>query len=120
LPSSKAQPTTPSAAKRRSGQLDFSTLGPLKTTGTVGFSTFRDHDTDSARRRKARKKSSGSIGAAMDDSDDDDDDSDEALVRMEDVDDKEDKTKVEPADEAKFSGELADGVNRIRVSILGG
>ena len=120
LPSSKGQQTTPSAAKRRSAQLDFSSLGPLKTTGTVGFSAFRDQDTESTRRRKSRKKSNGSAGGAMDeDSDDDDDDSDAIMGKMEDLDEKEDKSKLLGPEDARFSGELADGVNRIRVcSIL--
>ena len=113
LPSSKAQQTTPSAAKRRSAQLDFSGLGPLKTAGTVGFSAFRDRDSETARRRKARKKTSGeSPEAAMDeDSDEDDNDSDEILGRMEDIDDKDVTLKVGTEDTG-----LAAGVDRIRVS----
>ena len=112
----KAQ-ATPTAAKRRSGQLDFSKLGPLKTSGTVGFSTFRDSEAQSSRRKKPKKLSNGNIGTAMDeDSDeDDDDDNDAILAKLEDVDTKYDKSKLGPED-AKFSGELADGVNRIRVN----
>lgn len=53
----------------------------------------------------------------MDEDSDDDDDSDAILGKMEDIDEKEDKTKLLGPDDAKFSGELADGVNRIRVSI---
>ena len=80
----------------------------------MGFSAFRDQDVDASRRRKARKKSNGNVGGSLnDDSDDDDDDSD-ALVKMEDVDDKDVDTKLAPED-AKFQGELADGVDRIRV-----
>jgi len=113
LPSSKAQQTTSSNTKRRSAQLDFSNLGPLKTGGTVGFSTFRDHDTEAARRRKSRKKTSGdSPEAAMnEDSEDDDDDSDEILGRMEDIEDKDATIKLGPEDTR-----LAAGVDRIRVS----
>ncbi|KAK3381593.1 hypothetical protein B0H63DRAFT_209319 [Podospora didyma] len=113
---SKAAAATPAAIKRRSGQLDFGNLGPLKTTGTVGFSTFRDHDNQPARRKKSRK-SNGSIGAMDEDSDEDDDDDDESdaiLGKMDDVDIKYDKSKLGPED-AQFSGELADGVNRIRL-----
>jgi hypothetical protein len=114
----KAQVVTPSALKRRSGQLDFSSLGPLKTSGTVGFSAFRDNEAQPSRRRKSRKKSNGGMGAAMDeDSDDDDDDDDAILGKMEDIDTKYDKSKLGPED-AKFTGELADGVNRIRVCWL--
>ncbi|KAJ4293896.1 Nuclear transport factor 2 [Collariella sp. IMI 366227] len=104
--------------KRRSGQLDFSKLGPLKSSGTVGFSTFRDRDSQPASRRMKTRKSNGILGnSAMDaDSDEDDDDDDRAdalLAKMEDVDSKDDKSKS-GLDDAKFTGELADGVNRIR------
>lgn len=113
----KAQHSTPTTSKRRSGQLDFSSLGPLKTTGTIGFSAFRDHDNDSARRRKARKKSNGDLGAAMVDDDDSDDEENTGtlLGKMEDDNDMKDgKSKSSPED-AQFSGELAEGLNRIRV-----
>ncbi|KAG7141073.1 hypothetical protein HYQ45_002225 [Verticillium longisporum] len=115
LASSKTPQPTPGSAKRRSGQLDFSTLGPLKSTGTVGFSTFRDQKTDATRRRKARKKSIGQVGSALqDDSDDEDDDDSEVLGKMEDIDEKDLGSKVTPED-GQYSGELADGVNRIRL-----
>lgn len=103
---------TPASAKRRSGQLDFSNIGPLKAGGTVGFTAFRDQDSETLRRRKARKKSNGNIA---EDSDDDDDDDGAVVGKMEDVDDKEGDGKLAPED-PKFGGELADGVNRIRVS----
>lgn len=111
----KSAATSP-ALKRRSGQLDFSNLGPLKTTGTVGFSAFRDK---SAQRKKRR--SNGIPGSTtMDaDSDDDDDDDDrpgaDLLIKMEDVDSKDDKSQPTGPEDSKFTGELADGVNRIRV-----
>ncbi|CAP66643.1 uncharacterized protein PODANS_4_8490 [Podospora anserina S mat+] len=110
----KPQVTSPNL-KRRSGQLDFSGLGPLKTSGTVGFSAFRDRDSQPARRKKSRTKSNGgmSIDADSDDDDDDEDLSEQILGKMEDVDTKYDKSKLGPED-AKFTGELADGVNRIR------
>ena len=113
---SKANQETPSKSKRRSAQLDFSNLGPLKTTGTVGFTAFRDSEGDGTRRRKARKKSNGNVGTTMqDDSDDDDDDDDEDILgKMQDVDDK-DTTQLAP-DDSKFSGELAEGVDRMKVS----
>ncbi|TPX18863.1 uncharacterized protein E0L32_011478 [Thyridium curvatum] len=111
LPSSKGQQATPTSNKRRSAQLDFSNLGPLKTGGTVGFSTFRDNANDSGRRRKQRK----SVGG-MDEDSESDDDSDQILGRMEDVDDKVVKSKVDPED-AKVTGELAEGVDRVRVGL---
>ncbi len=116
VPSKNVQ-TTSTSTKRRSTQLDFSSLGPLKTSGTVGFSTFREHGPDSSRRRKARKKSNAGLGPAMDDDSDDDDDDNEAnemLGKIEDIDDKDVKTTLGP-DDAKFSGELAAGVDRIKV-----
>lgn len=109
---SKGGPETPSAAKRRSTQLDFSNLGPLKTTGTVGFTAFRDSDGDGTRQRKARKKSNGNV--MQDDSEDEDDD-DDLLGKMQDVDEK-DTTHLAP-DDAGFSGELADGVDRMKVGL---
>ncbi|KAK5995085.1 hypothetical protein PT974_03478 [Cladobotryum mycophilum] len=109
IQSSKNSQTTSSSAKRRSGQIDFSNLGPLKSGGTVGFSAFRDQDTEAARRRKARKKSNGNVA---EDSDEDEED-DEILVKMEDEKES-DPSKLAPED-AKFQGELADGVNRIHL-----
>ncbi|KAL7622530.1 hypothetical protein AAE478_008037 [Parahypoxylon ruwenzoriense] len=114
-PSSKGDQKTP-GTKRRSTQLDFSGLGPLKTTGTVGFSAFRDQEAEAAKRRKARKKSNGNAGNLMDeDSDDDDDDNDvDPLSKMEDNDDKVVKTHLAPED-AKVTGELQAGIDRIRL-----
>jgi hypothetical protein len=113
--SSKTTPLTSSAAKRRSGQLDFSNLGPLKAGGTVGFSTFRDQQSETPRKNKARKKSNGVLA---EDSDDDDDDDEEGgiLNKMNDMDAKYDDKKL-GVEDAKSSGELADGVNRIHVSL---
>lgn len=111
--SPKQQKATPGTTKRRSTQLDFSNLGELKPDrGTVGFSAFREND-PSGRRTKSRKKSNGSVGGAMvEDSDDDEDDA-ELVGKMEDIDDKDAKTLLSPED-AKYSGELADGVGRIK------
>ncbi|CAG8983662.1 hypothetical protein HYALB_00004093 [Hymenoscyphus albidus] len=109
---SKHQKAT-SATKRRSTQLDFGNLTPLKPGGTVGFSTFRDTD-GSNRKSKARKKSNGSVGAGAMDEDSDDDDDDPDILKMEDVEDKDVKTKLSP-DDAKFQGELADGVRQIKL-----
>lgn len=115
LASSKQPKATPGSAKRRSTQMDFSNLNPLKPQGTVGFSTFRDNDSTSTRRNKARKKSNGSVGGAMaEDSEEDDDDEDAMIGKMDDVEDKDVKTLLKPED-AKYQGELADGVGRIKV-----
>jgi hypothetical protein len=113
MPPPKSQTTSP-ALKRRSGQLDFSNLRPLKTSGTVGFSAFRDKDSQPTRKKKSRGSNGASAMDADSDDDDEDDESGATLSKMEDLDSKEDKSKLGP-DDAKFSGELADGVNRIRV-----
>ena len=97
--------------KRRSAQLDFSNLAPLKPGGTVGFSSFRDNGPSS----KARKKTNGTSSTAMVEDSDEDDDDIEIVGKMEDVEDKDSKTLLSP-DDAKMSGEIADGVGRIKVS----
>lgn len=114
IPSAKPAAAVVTATKRQSGQLDFSKLGPLKTTGTVGFSAFRDQGAESAKRRKSRNNKYGLPGAMDEDSDEDDDDESEILGKMEDLDDKDIKSSNAPED-AKFTGELADGVDRIKV-----
>jgi hypothetical protein len=117
LLSPKQQKGTPSSAKRRSTQLDFSNLAPLKSTGTVGFSSFRDSD-PSVKRNNARKKSNGSIGAVMaEDSDEEEEEEVDVASKMDDVDEKDVKTLLSPED-ARFSGELADGVGRIKVHLF--
>jgi hypothetical protein len=110
----KQQKATAGPTKRRSTQLDFGKLAPLKPVGTVGFSSFRDHDVSSSRRTKSRKKSNGSVGGAMDEDSDEEDEDPELIGRMEDVEDKDVKTMLDPED-AKYQGELADGVGRIKV-----
>ena len=95
----KQSNATPGATKRRSVQLDFSNLAPLKPGGTVGFSAFRDND-GSTRQKKSRKKSNGSIGAMEEDSDEDDEDT-EIVGKMEDVDEKDVKAILNPED-AKY------------------
>lgn len=112
VPSVKDPKTTTPGAKRRSTQLDFSGLSPLKNTGTVGFSAFRDRDAEANQRRKSRK----SVSGTMDDSDDDDDDSKNPLLKMDDTDDKDVKTHLAPED-AELQAELKAGIDRIRVSI---
>jgi hypothetical protein len=113
----KQQKIATGPAKRRSAQLDFGKLAPLKPGGTVGFSSFRDQDISSTRRNKSRKKSNGSVGVAMEEDSDEDDEDGELLGKMEDVDDKEVKTMLNPED-ARSQGELAEGVGRIKVRSL--
>jgi hypothetical protein len=102
-------------AKRRSTQLDFSNLNPLKPVGTVGFSSFRDETVNKG--NSARKKSNGSSGGTMMEDSDEEDEDVEVVGKMEDVDDKDVKTMLSPED-AKYQGELTDGVNRIKVNLF--
>ncbi|KAI8631379.1 hypothetical protein F5Y19DRAFT_473785 [Xylariaceae sp. FL1651] len=111
-PGTKETQKTP-GSKRRS-TLDFSGLGPLKSTGTVGFSAFRDQETEAARRRKARRKSNGNAGAELDEDSDDEDDEEDLLTKMEDTDDKVVKSHLGPED-AQVTGELQAGIDRIRL-----
>lgn len=53
---------------------------------------------------------------AMDEDSEEDDDEPEILGKMEDIDDKEVKPSTAPED-VKFTGELADGVDRIKVPL---
>jgi hypothetical protein len=114
----KPPKVTPAASKRRSIQTDFSTLPPLKAGGTVGFSAYRQNGS-SANVNKPRKKSNGSVPGAMEE-DSDEDDEDVGAAKMEEAEDKDEKdpkSLLSPED-AKFSGELADGVGRIKVSFI--
>jgi len=114
LPSGKGKEPSPTTGKRASRQMDFSNLPPLRSTGTVGFTSFRDGESSGA--KKSRKKSNGNMALAGtgDDSDDDEDED----VKLEEAntmdDDKEVNTLLSPED-SKFSGELVEGVNRIKV-----
>jgi hypothetical protein len=113
-PAKQSKPTGISA-KRRSAQLDFSNLPPLKSGGTVGFSAFRENEF-SSKKNKSRKRSNGAVGDVMAEDSEEDDDDIEIVGKMDEiVDDKDVKTILSPED-ARHQGELADGVGRIKVS----
>jgi hypothetical protein len=101
---------TPASVKRRSLQTDFSSLGPLKPGGTVGFLNFRDN----SEKDKKKKNKSG----AEDDMDSEDDDDDSILGKADDEEAKEDNQDLTPED-IKRQGELAEGVRKIKVSRAG-
>ncbi|KAI9889413.1 MAG: hypothetical protein M1814_005349 [Vezdaea aestivalis] len=109
----QAQPTS-TAAKRRSIPTDFSKLGPLKTTGTVGFTAFRDNKRQSGRRSKKRNGKMVDIDSG-DDADSDEDERDIIKSKEDDKDEKEEagKTFLDPEDARR--GELAEGVRKIKV-----
>lgn len=80
----------------------------------MGFSSFRDQDVSSARQKKSRKKSNGSVSGAMEEDSDEDEEDAEVIGKMEDIDDKDVKSMLNPED-ARYQGELAEGVGRIKV-----
>lgn len=112
-PQQKQAKAATSSTKRRSGQLDFSALSPLKTTGTVGFSTFRDRADDSTRKPRTRKSEVGTQPSMLEDSDEDEE-TNEILRKMADAEDKDVETRT-TAEDAKSQGELAEGLGRIRL-----
>ena len=109
----KAQEKTPiSNGKRRSMQADFAKLKPLNPNGLTGFSKFRDPneiDSNEDLGNKAGKKRHSIV-----DSDEEEADvKTEVLIKLEsDV----DSNGVLSPEDAKRQGELAQGVQKIRVS----
>lgn len=105
----------PTTAKRKSKQTDFSKLGPLKNTGTKGFSSYRDNTS------KPRK---GSHDDDAMDSDADDDDFSSNRLREDIDDDKEGDDGAHKSasggvlspEEQKRAEEVAEGVQKIKVS----
>jgi hypothetical protein len=109
----KSEKTT-TLTKRKSLTTDFASLGPLKKEGTIGFSTFRDNETQPKARRKSIKKED--LDAMDSDSEDEEI---EVVGKMEDVDDveiKKENALLSPED-AERTGELAEGVRKIKVGI---
>ncbi|KAI2793064.1 hypothetical protein POX_b03111 [Penicillium oxalicum] len=92
------------AAKRKSLQADFANLGPLKNEGTVGFLNFRDHE--------ARAKGHKGDGDEMES---DDEDSDNPILGKADDEEAKDDGRFLSPDDIRRQGELADGVERIRL-----
>jgi hypothetical protein len=117
--SKQNQPTT-SAFKRRSGQLDLSHLGPLRTRGTVGFTSFRDKNNEQARRAKARKRDDGNMGItlALNDDSEDDDGENDFMAKIHGADDRGLAQEAVAPEDVRSQGELAAGVDRIRVRTM--
>lgn len=65
--------------------------------------------------RPGRRATAALGGAMVEDSDEDEDDT-EIVGKLDDVEDKDVKTMLSPED-AKYQGELADGVGRIKVRL---
>ena len=108
----KATPKTPvSNDKRRSIQEDFPKFKPLNSDALKSFSTMRDpHETNGERSRGSRKDKAISI----DDSDEDIDAEDTVVIKAENANERDTDAMLSPED-AKRQGELAEGVQKIRV-----
>lgn len=111
LKDSKTQ-ETPGSAKRRSQQLDFANLGPLKPGGTVGFLNFRDN-TEGPKKDKKKSKAM----ADDDDMDSDDDEDDRILNQADEEEDKDKDNQHLSPDDIKRQGELAEGLRQIKVGL---
>lgn len=109
LPTPNVALKTPTSTRRKSAGTDFSKLGPLKSGGTVGFSGYRDSDTPRAGKKT---KSADEM-----DSDADDEDDDRVPKNPEDADAKQDNDRLLSPEDARRQGELADGVQKIKVSL---
>lgn len=111
LPSKKEE-KTPASAKRRSLHADFSSLGPLKKEGTVGFSQFRDTEKGPKTKGKSSKK-------GEEDMDSDSDDDDAANVGSFAMEDDDVDTRKEPGllspEDAERTGQIAEGVRKMKV-----
>lgn len=109
LASEKAAQTSPVAIRRKSTGLDLSGLKPLNaTSGTKNFGAYRDPSQQSP---KSKKKSADAMDSDAEDEDD---------VKVEDDDDDKDigaKGMLSP-DDALRQGELAEGVRKIKVTIM--
>jgi hypothetical protein len=100
-----AQPPA-STNKRSSVQADIANLKPLKPGGVLGFQGIRDGKSPGASSNKTR------------DEDDMDSDDDAAIQdEKDDADDDEIKNKLLSPEDARKQGEIADGVERIRVRL---
>jgi len=104
--------------KRRSRQLDFTKLEPLKSsTGTVGFSTYRDAETATPSTFNINGTPSKK-SKSPDDMESDDDDADDRKRKMRGVDNDRDDvdSKVELSkDELARRSALAEGVQKMKV-----
>lgn len=118
LQSAKGKEPSPTTGKRASRLTDFSNLPPLKSTGTVGFTNFRDGEASGP--KKSRKKTNGGTSAPTSGGGDESDEDEDEDIKLDEADAMEDDnvlSKILSPEESKFSGELAEGVNRIKVCI---
>ena len=98
---------TPITSKRKASGPDFSKLGTLKSTGTVGFSGYRD---PTRAKRKTKKRDTDAM-----DSDADDEDEERLPNGTYDGEAKPEDDKHLSPEDARRQGELAEGVQKIKV-----
>jgi len=103
---------SPVVTKRKASGPDFSKLGPLKAGGTVGFSGYRDAT-------NAKQNAKAKDADAMD-SDADDEDDGRIPNGKEDLEIKDENGTLLSPEDARRQGELAEGVQKIKVSAAGG
>lgn len=114
LPSPKTHDKPiPSTAKRRSVQTDFANLKPLKPGGALGFSKFRD----SEHRPTLGDAKDKSLKEDSDMDSDEDEDRNGKSTKQEDAESQDSNSMLSPED-AKRQGELAEGLQKIRVGSL--
>lgn len=114
--SPKVEEKTPTTnRKRRSLQADFANLKPLNPTGMAGFSKFRDPNEESISKRASKSKNGKRM---QDDPDSEDDDADvgKDIIPKTEGDDMQDVNEKLSPEDAKRQAELAQGVQKIRVS----
>jgi len=109
-PKSQDKPTA-ATAKRRSVKTDFANLKPLKPGGALGFSNFRDTDTWSTSSNAKGK----AIKKEFSDMDSDEEDDDTVIVKSGEIESQDALNGLLSPEDAKRQGELAEGVQKIRV-----
>ena len=109
-PKTQVKPVA-STAKRRSIQTDLANLKPLKAGGVFGFSKFRDSTPRSALDSKGKSLKEDS------DMDSDEEDRVSKTIKLEEAESQDALNMLSPED-AKRQGELAEGVQKIRVILL--
>lgn len=106
----QAAPAATPASKRRSVQADIANLKPLKPGAALGFTGIRDGNSPRDKNGKAK--------GSPDDMDSDDDGPNFPDEKADDADDEDIKNNLLSPEDAKKQGEIADGVERIRVSLV--
>lgn len=100
----------PQSTRRKSSAPDFSKFGPLNSTGTVGFSGYRD---SSASKRKSKNKDADAMDSDAEDDEEErlPDGDDEVEIKQENG-----NARLSPED-AQRTNEVAEGVQKIKVSM---